>query len=111
MLYSIQFPIGIDPYTMLHLGEKLITNLIATLPTLVDNEDDAINTLRSNLFLLITPNLSHLMGGSRLALLSAEDIPSTLTKAVNRIPSSTSLIGLVHQIFKVPYLSKTPSSK
>ena len=86
MLYSIQFPIGIDPYTMLHLGEKLITNLIATLPTLVDDEDDAINTLRSNLFLFITPNLSQLMGGSRLALLSAEDIPSSLIQAVNRIP-------------------------
>ena len=86
MLYSIQFPIGIDPYTMLHLGETLITNLITTLPTLVDKEDAAINTLRSNLFLFLTPNLSQLMGGSRLALLSAEDIPSSLIQAVNRIP-------------------------
>ena len=86
MLFSFQFPVGLDPYTVLHLGEKLFTEIPKALDALSPGEESAINTLKSNLFLFITPNLSQMMGGYRLALLSAEDIPPSLLPAINRIP-------------------------
>ena len=86
-LYSIQFPVGISPYALLHYGGALIPNITNALQTLCPSAAHTISSFTKHLFPFITPAIHHHMGGTRLAILSAEEIPPSLIDHIYEVPS------------------------
>ena len=91
LLYSVQFPQGLNPYILLQLGERLTKTIIQVLTSAAWIPPSELHHLSSNLFVLLTPALGKTMGGHRLAILSADDISENIKKALpslkHRLPA------------------------
>ena len=83
MLFSVQFPVGIPPYAILQYGESLPTHISDGLMLLKPELASDIAKLKKNLFPFLLPPVHQYMGGYRLAILSADNLPPTLNDPIH----------------------------
>ena len=106
MIFNIQFPPGLNPHTLLQLGDKLKITLNDLLIECNADEPTAVDTFTSSLFVMLTPAISKTIGGHRVALLATDTPTDSILRILPTLPHKfpdwshpSSLMGAIPTTF------------